>query len=78
MYFLASSVRNEKKYIKYKDWINETKLSICTHKIFYIENPKECTKKLLQSKIIWKIARYKINTQKWITFLYSGQKKKKT
>lgn len=52
MHFLASSIRNEKINTRSKDWINETKLSIYTHKVFYIENPKECTKKLLKLKII--------------------------
>ena len=44
--------------------------------IFYIENPKDTTKKLLelineQSKV----ARYKINTQKSLAFLYTNNER---
>ena len=44
--------------------------------IFYIENPKETTRKLLElineySKVAW----YKINTQKSLAFLYTNNEK---
>ena len=41
--------------------------------ILYIENPKDATRKLLECiKEISKLADYKINTQKSVTFLYTN------
>ena len=40
--------------------------------IFYMENPKDSTKKLLELiHEISKVARYKINAQKSVAFLYT-------
>ena len=47
--------------------------------ILYIENPKDCTRKLL--KLIneySKVAGYKISTQKSLAFLYTNHKKTET
>ena len=55
----------------------EVKLSLfADDMILYIENPKDSTRKLL--KLIneySKVAGYKINTQKFLAFLYTDNKK---
>jgi len=44
--------------------------------ILYIENPKDSTRKLLELINEYsKVARYKINTQKSLAFLYINNKK---
>ena len=44
--------------------------------IFYIENPKDATRKLLELIIEYsKVAGYKINTQKSLAFLYTNNEK---
>ena len=44
--------------------------------IFYIENPKDSTRKLLELiNEHSKVARYKINTQKPLAFLYTKNEK---
>ena len=44
--------------------------------ILYIENPKDATRKLLDHiKKFGKGARYKINTQKSLAFLYTNNEK---
>ena len=44
--------------------------------ILYIENPKDSTKKLLELINKYsKVARYKINTQKSLAFLYTNKEK---
>ena len=44
--------------------------------IFYIENPKDTTRKLLELVIEYsKVAGYKINTQKSLAFLYTNNEK---
>ena len=44
--------------------------------IFYIENPKDTTRKLLELINEYsKVAGYKINTQKSLTFLYINNEK---
>ena len=40
--------------------------------ILYIENPKDSTQKLLEK--FSKVARYKINIQKSVAFLYTNNK----
>ena len=46
--------------------------------ILYIENPKDTTRKLLEliKNEYSKVARYKINTQKFLAFLYTLTRKK--
>ena len=44
--------------------------------IFYIENPKDSTRKLLEQLNEYsKVAGYKINTQKSLAFLYTNNEK---
>ena len=44
--------------------------------ILYIENPKDSTRKLLELINEYsKVAEYKINTQKFLAFLYTNNKK---
>ena len=44
--------------------------------ILYIENPKDCTRKLLELINEYsKVAGYKINTQKSLAFLYTNNEK---
>ena len=44
--------------------------------IFYIENPKDSTRKLLELINEYsKVARYKINTQRSLAFLYTNNEK---
>ena len=44
--------------------------------ILYIEDPKDTTRKLLEQINEYnKVARYKINTQKSLTFLYTNNEK---
>ena len=43
--------------------------------ILYIENLKDFTKRLLKTNKHNKIARYKVNTQKSVVFLYTNYKK---
>ena len=55
----------------------EVKLSLFVDDmIFYIENPKDSTKKLLELINEYsKVAGYKINTQKSLAFLYTNNEK---
>ena len=44
--------------------------------IFYIENPKDATRKLLELINEYsKVSGYKINTQKFLAFLYTNSEK---
>ena len=43
--------------------------------ILYIENPKDSTRKLLELINEYKVAGYKINTQKSLAFLYTNNEK---
>ena len=51
----------------------EVKLSLfADDMIFYVENPKDSTKKLLELiHEFSKVARYKINVQKWFALLHT-------
>ena len=55
----------------------EVKLSLfADDMILYIENPKDSTRKLLELINEYsKVARYKISTQKSLTFLYTNNEK---
>ena len=76
MEVLATAIRKEKE-IKEIQIGKEVKLSLFADDIiFYIENPKDTTRKLL--KLIneySKVAGYKINIQKSLAFLYSNNEK---
>ena len=55
--------------------VNEI-ISLISLSIFYIENPKETTRKLLELINEYsKVAGYKINTQNSLAFLYTNNKK---
>ena len=58
-------------------WIRRSKLSLFTDDIIlYIENPKDATRKLLElANEFSKVTGYKINTQKYLAFLYNNNEK---
>ena len=54
----------------------EVKLTVCRYMIFYIENPKESSRKLLELINEYsKVAGYKNNPQKPLAFLYTNNEK---
>ena len=55
------------------DWKRRSKTLFADDMIFYIENPEDSTRKLLEliNEYI-KVAGYKINTQKSLAFLYTN------
>ena len=73
--FITSTIREEKE-INGIQIVKEVEVSLfADDKMFYIENPKDATRKLL--KLInkySKVAGYKINTQKSLAFLYTNNK----
>ena len=73
---LATAIRAEKE-IKGIQTGKEVKLSLfADDMIFYIENPKDSTRKLVELINEYsKVARYKINTQKSLAFLYTNNEK---
>ena len=76
---ITTAIREEKE-IK-GIWIGkeEVKLSLfADDMILYIENLKETPRKLLELINEYsKIAGYKVNTQKFLTFLYTNNEKRK-
>ena len=76
MEVLATAIRAEKE-IKGIHIGKEVKLSLFEDDmILYIENPKDSTRKLLQLINEYsKVARYEINTQKSLAFLYTNNDK---
>ena len=73
---LATAIRAEQE-VKGIQKGKEVKLSVfADDMIFYIENPKDPTRKLLELINEYsKIAGYKINTQKSLAFLYTNNEK---
>ena len=73
---LATAIRAEKE-IKGIQIGKEVKLLLfADDMILYIENPKNSTRKLLELINEYsKVARYKINTQKSLAFLYTNNEK---
>ena len=73
---LATAIRAEKE-IKGIQIRKEVKLSVFANDmIFYIENPKDSTRKLLELINEYsKVSGYKINTQKSLAFLYTNNEK---
>ena len=74
---LAIAIREEKEIKGIQIRKEEVKLSLfADDMILYIENPKETIRKLLElvSKF-GKVARYKVNTQKSLAFLYTNNGK---
>ena len=78
MEVLATAVRAEKEVKGIQIGKEEVKLSLfADDMILYIENTKDSTRKLLELINEYsKVARYKINTQKSLAFLYTNNEKK--
>ena len=58
------------------DWKRSKTLIFADDMILYIENPKDTTRELVkQINEYSKLTRYKINTQKSLTFLYTNNEK---
>ena len=74
MEVLATAVRAEKELKGIRIGKEEVKLSLFAEDmIFYIENPKDSTRKLLELISEYtKVAGFKINTQKSLAFLYTN------
>ena len=74
---LATAIREEKEIKGIQIGKKEVKLSLfADDMILYIENPKDSIKKLLELiSEFSKVARYKINTQKSLAFLYTNNEK---
>ena len=77
MEVLATAIREEKEIEGIQIGKEEVKLSLFTYDmILYIENPKDTTRKLVELINEYsKVARYKINTQKSLAFLYTNNEK---
>ena len=76
MEVLATAIRKEKMKGSQIGKV-EVKLSLfADDMILYIENPKDSIRKLLELiSEFTKVARYKINTQKSLAFLYTNNEK---
>ena len=74
---LATAIRAEKEIKGIQIGKAEIKLSLfADDMILYIENPKDSTRKLLELINEYsKVAGYKINTQKFLAFLYTNNEK---
>ena len=74
---IATAIREEKEIKGIQIGKEETKLSLfADDMILYTENPKDTTRKLLELINEYsKVAGYKINTQKSLSFLYTNNEK---
>ena len=74
---LATAIRAEKEIKGIQIGKEEVKLSLfADDMMFYIENPKDTTRKLLEIiSEFSKVSGYKINTQKLLAFLYTNNEK---
>ena len=74
---LATVIREEKEIKGIQIGKEEVKLSLfAADMILYIENPKDYIRKLLKRINKYsKVAGYKINTQKFLAFLYTNNEK---
>ena len=74
---LATAIREEKEIKGIQTGKEEVKfLLFADDMILYIENPEVFTRKLLElTNEYSKVARYKINTQKSLAFLYISNEK---
>ena len=74
---LARAIRAEKEIKEIQIGKEEVKFSLfADDTIFYVENPKESTRKLLELINEYsKVAGYKTNTQKPLAFLYTNNEK---
>ena len=77
MEVLATAIREEKEIKGIQIGKEDVKLSLSAHDmILYIENPKDSIKKLLELINEYsKVEGYKINTQKYLAFLYTNNEK---
>ena len=77
MKVLATAIRDEKEIKGIQIGKEEVKLSLfADDMILYIENPKGATRKLLELiNEFGNVARYKINAQKSLEFLYTDDEK---
>ena len=73
---LAIATREEKEIKGIQIGKEEAKISLFADDILYIENPKESTRKLVEL-INEYIIGYKINTQKFLAFLYTDNENQK-
>ena len=72
---MATAIRAEKEIKEIQIGKEEVKLSLfADDMILYIENPNVSTRKLLINEYS-KVAGYKINTQKFLAFLYIKNEK---
>ena len=72
----SHSNQRRKRNKRNRDWKEVTLSLFADDLILYIENPKDTTRKLLQLINEYsKVARYKINTHKSLTFLYTNNEK---
>ena len=74
---LATEIRAEKEIKGIQIGKEEVKLSLfADDMILHIENPKDATRKLLELINEYNnVAGYKINTQKYLAFLYTNNEK---
>ena len=71
---LATAIREEKEIKGIQFGKEELKLSLFADDILYIENHRNATRKVLElTDKYGKVAYYKINTQKNLTFLYTNK-----
>ena len=77
MEVLATAIREEKEIKGIQIGKEEVKLSLfADDMILYIENPKDATRKWLELiNEFSKVAEYKINTQKYLAFLYTNNER---
>ena len=77
MEVFATAIRTEKEIKAIQIGKEEVKLSLLADDIvLYIENPEDSTRKLLELINDYsKVARYKMNTQKSLAFLYTNNEK---
>ena len=77
MEVLATAIREEREIKGIQIGKDEVKQSLfADDMILYIENPKDATRKLLELiNEFGKVAGYKINAQKSLTFLYTNDEK---
>ena len=77
MEVLATAIREKKQIKGIQIGKEEVKLSLfADDMILYMENPKDTTRKLLELISEYRnVAGYKINTQKSLAFLYTGNEK---
>ena len=74
---MATAIRAEKEIKGIQIGKEEAKFSLCADDmIFYIENPKDTTRQLLELINEYnKVSGYKINTQKSLAFLNTNNEK---